>query len=90
MSLFYQLMDTVGDGSGSTNMAVDGQTSGPITFKVSPGAGEHIKITRIMLYVLDTGDFDANKWGNNVDLINGFTFKTKIRSNKKTKTMVIQ
>ena len=72
--LFYQRVDTVGDGSGNSNMAVDGSIT-PVVFKISPGEGETIKLARIMIYVEDSGAFDADKWGNGITLANGIDFK---------------
>lgn len=74
--LFFQRLSSVGDGTGTTNMNVDG-SSAAVTFKISPAAGETMKISRIMIYVEDAGTFDAAKWGNGVTLTNGFNFKHK-------------
>ena len=72
--LLYQRLDTTGDGSGTTNMNVDGSVT-PVTFKIEPGAGDLYKIARIIIFVEDNGTFDSDKWGNGITLANGFNFK---------------
>jgi hypothetical protein len=74
--LLYQRLDTTGDGSGTTNMNVDGSIT-PITFKIKPSGGQLIKVARIIILVEDTGTFDSDKWGNGITLANGFNFKHK-------------
>lgn len=74
---FYQLMDTVGDGSGNDNMAVDGSVT-PVTFLVKPSAGQVLKIARIITSLRDGGAFDSGGWGNNSSpLTNGMELKWK-------------
>lgn len=75
--LFLRRMDETGDGTGNDDMAVDGSST-PVTFKIAPGAGEIIRLSRTMLYVQDTGAFDATKWGNGITLTNGQKFEIKI------------
>lgn len=60
----YQFADTVGDGSGTTNMGVDGSGT-PVIFKVAPAAGDIYRIARIIVAVRDTGSFDSGGWGSN-------------------------
>jgi len=76
MSLFYQRLDETGDGSGNDNMNIDG-SSAPIIFKIKPGIDESLKIARIIVYVEDSGTFDAEKWGNGITMSNGIEFKLK-------------
>ena len=76
-NLFYQRLDTVGDGSGTSNIALSNGAVTPVTFKIVPEAGELVKIARIMIFVEDTGTFDSGDWGNAVTLTNGFNFKLK-------------
>jgi len=66
-------LDTVGNGTGSFNMGVDGSVT-PVVFKIAPGAGEVFHISRIIIYVQDSGSFDAVKWGNNITMTNGLSF----------------
>ena len=74
--LLNRILDTDGDGTGSTNQAVDGSVT-PVTFKVAPAAGETILISRVMFYIEDTGNFDADEWGNGITLTNGVQMKRK-------------
>ena len=76
-SLFFQRLDTTGDGSGTTNMAVNGSSTS-VVFKIKPDIGEIVNITRIMVYIEDAGTFDSGKWGNAVVLTNGINFSNKI------------
>ncbi len=68
----FQVMDTVGDGSGSGNMAVDGSTA-PVMFKVAPPAGSIYGIARIITSLSGSG-LDSGGWGNSLGtpLTNGF------------------
>lgn len=74
--LFYQRLDTVGDGSGSSNMAVDGSST-PVIFKIKPIPGGSVNIARIIMYIEDSGSFDSGKWGNGITITNGIEFKQK-------------
>lgn len=71
----YQYADTVGDGSGSTNQAVDGSIT-PVSFKVVPPAGVSYGIARVVFSLRDTGTMDSGGWGNNGGnpLANGMKF----------------
>jgi len=68
--LITKRLDTVGDGSGPFNMAVNGSTS-PIIFRIKPPAGEVWRIASWNIYVQDSGAFDASKWGNGITIQNG-------------------
>lgn len=59
----YQFADTVGDGTGDNNMAVDGSTT-PVTFRCKPASGVIYRVARIIISVRDTGAFDSGGWGN--------------------------
>ena len=72
--LFIRRLDTVGDGSGAFNMAVNGSVT-PVVFKVAPPAGEIWRIATWNLYVQDAGTFDASKWGNGITMNNGITLE---------------
>ena len=61
--------DTVGNGTGSINANVDGSVT-PVTFKVTPGAGEIIKIRRMIIYILDAS-IDSGGYGGLSALTNG-------------------
>jgi len=58
-----QYCDEVGDGSGNTNMAVDGSVT-PVVFKIKPAAGAMYNIYRLIISIRDTGSFDSGGWGN--------------------------
>ena len=74
-NLFYQRLDTVGDGSGTSNIALADGSSTPVIFRIVPEDGELVKIARLMIFVEDTGTFDSGDWGNGITLTNGFNFK---------------
>ena len=63
-AFFGRYMDTVGDGSGTRNQNVDGSTT-PIDFYIKPGAGEVLRIARLITSIRDSGTFDSGGWGNN-------------------------
>lgn len=69
--------DTVGDGSGVKN-AIGNYSSGGLgetILKIAPGATETIKVSRMIVFIRDTGAFDADKYGNNITLTNGIEIK---------------
>lgn len=74
----YQFADTVGDGSGTTNMNVDGSIT-PVIFLVKPSVGEIYRIARIIVSVRDTGTIDSGGWGANggSPLTNGLVANVK-------------
>lgn len=63
-------LDTVGDGSGSINMNVNGSST-PVYFKVTAGVRETILVNRLLLHLGDAGVLDAGKYGNSIVLTNG-------------------
>jgi hypothetical protein len=72
--LFVRRLDTVGDGSGTVNMAVNGSVT-PVVFKVKPPVGEVWRIATWNLYVQDGGSFDAAGWGNGIVMVNGMVLE---------------
>jgi hypothetical protein len=75
MSAFApRFMDSVGDGSGSINMNVDGSIT-PQIFRVTPQPGEILYINRMIVYVQDSGTMDSGGFGNGPALTNGIEFK---------------
>ena len=60
----FQLADTVGDGTGSTNQNVNGSVTS-VDFKVAPPAGKVYGIARLIASARDTGSFDSGGWGSN-------------------------
>lgn len=69
-----QYLSTNGDGTGTIN-AIGTYAAAAETFEVQPAAGETYVLSRIMWYVSDAGNFDADKWGNAITLTNGITLK---------------
>ena len=47
-------LDVTGDGSGNASMNVNGSVT-PVVFKIAPAATELILISRVIIYVKDTG-----------------------------------
>jgi hypothetical protein len=68
------------DGS-SENMAVDGSVT-PVIFHIQPPEGEVWRIDGWIIYVEDGGSFDAQKWGNNITITNGFMPRLKRGNNE--------
>ena len=62
--------DTVGDGSGSINAAVDGSST-PVIFRIKPGPSETFYIQRVIISIIDNGSLDSGGYGNGVELTNG-------------------
>jgi len=68
--LFALRMDSVGDGTGSTDMAVDGSVS-PVIFRLKPAVGHELWITKIVVMFADQGSIDSGAWGNGITMTNG-------------------
>lgn len=77
--IFSKKADTVGDGSGTENMNVDGSSTS-VLFKIAPPAGEIWQVTRLILYVEDGGTFDSGFWGNNITLSTGLDVEVQSES----------
>lgn len=75
--LFVKRLGTIGDGTGVTNMNVDGSIV-PVIFKIKPPIGEIWRIATWNLYIQDSGSFDATRWGNGLILTNGVLPRVKI------------
>jgi hypothetical protein len=71
--------DTVGDGTGSINMNVNGSVT-PVIFRIKPPPTEVYRFAWWMLTIEDTGSFDSSGWGNNggVPLTNGIIFQKSV------------
>lgn len=69
----FQFADTVGDGSGNSNMNVDASIAN-VEFKVVPPAGKIYGIARLILSIRDSGSMDSGGWGSmgQNPLTNGF------------------
>ncbi len=74
---FVQLLSTVGDGTGTTDMVGD-YSSVDGVFSVAGGAGDDaITIARLLIFVQDAGVFDAERYGNGIVLTNGIDLAVK-------------
>lgn len=68
--IISQCLDVTGDGTGNNNANGDySSTAG--TFKIAPSSSEIYRISRMIVYIQDTGSFDAGSYGNNITLTNG-------------------
>lgn len=54
-------------------MNVDGSVA-PAEFKLAPPADEIWNVARMILFVQDSGSFDAELWGNGITMVNGIEF----------------
>lgn len=68
-----RFLDTVGDGTGSINMAVNGAST-PVVFKYTAPEGYRAIINRIIIAIKDSGSIDSGLYGNGEALDNGVTF----------------
>ncbi len=68
--IISQLLDTVGDGSGTFD-AIGDYSGAAEEFFIAPAAQEIYCITRLIVSLSDAGSFDADKYGNNIDITNG-------------------
>lgn len=65
-----RFLDTVGDGSGSIEADIDGETV-PTVFKYSVPEGKILLVDRLVVWIRDFGAFDAEKYGNGLTLSAG-------------------
>lgn len=65
-----RMLDTVGDGSGSSAMNVNGGTT-PAAFKLAPADGELFIIRRVIVTMQDNGNFPVGGFGAGAALTNG-------------------
>jgi hypothetical protein len=70
MSHIFQHLDTVGDGSGSYEVTGN-YASAAEEFFIAPPANKVYTIERMLVFVQDTGAFDAGDYGNGLALTNG-------------------
>jgi hypothetical protein len=69
-----RFMDTVGDGSGSINLNVDGSVT-PVIFRIAPAPGQILFLSRIIFFLEDAGSIDSGGFGNGAALTNGLDFR---------------
>jgi len=82
MASFFRQADTVGDGTGTKNAAVNGSVT-PVKFILTPRTGERsLRIYRLLGFVVDTGTFDSGSYGNGITMTNGITMKHIDDSNR--------
>lgn len=65
-----RVLDTIGDGEGTTNANVNGSVT-PVVFKIAPPASGWIAITHLHALIRDNGNFSAEKYGVIAGLTNG-------------------
>lgn len=65
-----RFLDTVGDGTGSRDAAVDGSNT-PIQFKLTSEPGRSIELDRFTVYITDRGNLLPDKYGKDIVMTNG-------------------
>ena len=68
-----RFIDSVGDGSGSINLNVNGSVT-PVIFRYTPSFTDVVYIRRLIFYLSDTGTLDSGGFGNGAALTNGIEF----------------
>ena len=68
--MVYRYLETTGDGSGTVD-AIGNYAATATAFKVTPPANRVYALSRMIVQAIDTGAFDADKYGNNITLTNG-------------------
>lgn len=74
MSIQSRFMDTVGDGSGSINASVVGSLGTPSQFIIKPEANQILYMSRLLIFIEDSGTLDSGGFGNGTALTNGIVF----------------
>ena len=82
-----QLVEDAREGTAASNILISHITNGsttnmngdysvtPQTFKLQPPIDKVYKVRRVLPFVVDSGTFDADKYGNNITLTNGIEFR---------------
>ena len=60
-----------------TSNAIGDYLSSPVIFSIQPPPNTQYLISRLIIYVKDTGAFDSGFYGNGIQLSNGITLRTK-------------
>ena len=76
---FYRFADVNGDGSGAYDMNGDYSAGAEIAY-VQPGAGQILRLERVIVYMRDTGSFDTGGYGNGPELTNGIILRVQDNS----------
>jgi len=71
---FIRYLDTVGDGSGTKNAAVD-HSGAAESYQITPGAGVIMRVQRLVFYIRDGATWDYDKYGTAVVLTNGIEIR---------------
>lgn len=71
----FQFLDTNGDGTGDSDVIGDYESTADIFYIGPPPPNEFWHIERMVIQVTDVGAFDAGKYGNNLELVNGLTVR---------------
>lgn len=65
-SRIEQLLDTTGDGTGTTEMA-----AASAVYKITPPVGKEYNLMRMNIYVQDDAKFRGERYGGSASLVNG-------------------
>jgi len=68
----YRHLDVTGDGTGSSDAANDYSTT-PGVFKITPASDETFVISRLLVWVQDTGAFGGGDYGHGITITNGIS-----------------
>lgn len=72
----YQFLDTIGDGSGTTNAILDFNAT-PDIWRIAPPAGSIYRLARLIICIEDGQGFRAGHYGSlGAALANGITVRT--------------
>lgn len=75
----YNFLDTVGDGTGDIDASGDYSTIGQNFFYTCPNDVKFVTIERMIIHYEDVGNFDADKYGNNITIANGVEVRVEKR-----------
>ena len=76
MTPFFRFVDSVGDGTGSKTMNVDGSVT-PQVFKLAPLAGQRLRLERGIFFLEDAGNFTAAGFGAGAALATGVSIEVR-------------
>ena len=74
--LFYRFADLNGDGTGVYDLTGDYSGVADIAY-VQPPAGSILRLTRMIIYIRDNGQFNASNYGNRATLTNGISVRVQ-------------
>jgi len=73
--MLSQYLSANGDGTGVTEATMVAGSPETVLY-IEPPTAQDFHIMRMIVYVEDTGAFDADKYGNNITLTNGIEVRT--------------